>query len=34
MVGMPKHSLEEVVESIKQVKNDMTSGRSRIRKKH
>lgn len=33
-VGMPKHFLEEVVELVKQVKNDMTSGWSRIRKKH
>jgi hypothetical protein len=34
MVDMPKHSLEEVMESIKQVEDDMTSGRSRIKKKH
>jgi hypothetical protein len=33
-MGMPRHFLEEVVESVKQVKNDMTSGWSRIKKKH
>jgi hypothetical protein len=34
MADMFKHYLEEVMESIKQVEDDMTSGRSRIKKKH
>jgi hypothetical protein len=31
---MPMHTLEEVMESTRQLKDDMTSGRSRIRRKH
>jgi hypothetical protein len=34
MADMPKHYLEEVMESTKQVEDDMTNGRSRIKKKH
>jgi gas vesicle protein len=31
---MPRHTLEEVVELARQVKDDMTSGRSRTKRKH